>query len=76
VIFYNEEAADTIWFRNGTFIDAEVLTNHHVVFNSTYNAFTDLVITNVSLDYDNTEYECTTAVQEIFSSIVLNVTGQ
>jgi len=57
-------------------IDTNVPTNHQLVFNSTYNANTDLVITNVSLEDDNTEYECSTPNTNIISSMVLNVTGQ
>ena len=68
--------ADLIWRRNGRLVDTNVLTNHQFVFNPTYNANTDLVITNVGLEDDNTEYECTVANSNITSSIVLNVTGQ
>ena len=76
VILRNGVAVDTIWRRNGTLVDTNVLTNHQFVFNSTYNAATDLVITNVGLEDDNTEYECTaTTTSNITSSIVLNVTG-
>jgi len=67
---------DLIWRRNGILVDPNILTNHQFKFNSTYNANTDLVITNVSLQDDNTEYECTTTTGDINSSIVLNVTGQ
>ena len=67
---------DLIWWRNGTFVNSNILTNHQNVFNPTYNANTDLVITNVGLEDDNTEYNCTTATNDITSSIVLNVTGQ
>jgi len=67
---------DPMWRRNGTLVDTNILTNHQIFFNSTYNANTDLVITNVSLEDDNTEYECTAENSDITSSIVLNVTGQ
>jgi len=67
---------DLQWRRNGTIVDSNVLTNHHVVFNSTYNANTDLVITNVSLEDDNTEYECSTPNTNITSTTKLNVKGQ
>ena len=67
---------DPDWRRNGTLIDSNVLTNHQFAFNPTYNANTDLVITNVGLEDNNTEYECTTSSNDITSSIVLNVTGQ
>ena len=76
VILRNGAAVDLIWRRNGTLVDTNVFTDHQIVFNSTYNAFTDLVITNVTLEDDNTEYECTAVGSDINSSIVLNVTGQ
>ena len=76
VILRNGIPVDTIWRRNGTFVDPNVLINHQSVFNSTYNTATDLVITNVGLEDDNTEYECTTATaSDITSSVVLNTTG-
>ena len=75
VILRNGVPVDPIWRRNGTVIDSNVLTNHQFMFNSTYNANTNLVITNVGLEDDNVEYECTTSTNEITSSIVLNVTG-
>jgi len=77
VILRNGVPVDLVWRRNGTFVDNNILTNHHYVFNSTYNANTDLVISNVSLEDDNTEYECTTTTttDNITSSILLDVTG-
>ena len=76
VILRNGVPVDTDWRRNGTIVDDDVLANHHSVFNPTYNANTDLVITNVSLEDDNTEYKCSTPNSDVTSSIVLNVTGQ
>jgi len=75
VILRNGVPVDPDWRRNGTLIDTNILTNHHIVFNSTYNANTDLVITNVSLEDGNTEYECTAENSDVTSSVVLNVTG-
>ena len=75
VILRNEIPVDIVWRRNGTAVDPNVLTNHQFVFNLTYNANTDLVITNVDLEDDNIEYECTTATNDVTSSIVLNVAG-
>ena len=75
VILRNGVPVDPVWRRNGTLIDTNVLTNHPIVFNSAYNANTDLVITNVSLEDDNTVYECTAGYIVITSSIVLSVTG-
>ena len=74
VILRNGVAVDPDWKRNGTFIDLND-PNHRFVFNSIYNANTDLMITNVGLDDDNSEYECTASNSDITSSIVLNVTG-
>jgi len=76
VILRNGVPVDPDWRRNGTIVDTNVLTNHSIVFSSTYYANTDLMITNVSLEDDNTEYSCTRENSDISSSIVLNVTGQ
>ena len=70
----------TLWSRNinGMITAISTLTpipNHRLVFNSTTGAFTDLVITNVILEDDNTVYSCTTVGATITSSVVLNVTG-
>ena len=75
VIVRNGVAVDLFWRRNGTLVDTSVLNNHRFVFNSTYNAITDLVITNVTLEDNNTEYECIVLNSDITSSLVLNVTG-
>ena len=56
-------------------IPATILPNHRMVFNSTTQASTDLVITNVTLEDDNTVYICTTPNLDITSSVVLNVIG-
>ena len=69
---------NTLWSRNGMSIqlpDNSFIPNHSTVFNSTTGAFTDLVITNVTLEYDNTVYSCTAASAVITSSVVLNVSG-
>ncbi|XP_065915459.1 uncharacterized protein [Dysidea avara] len=75
VILRNGVPVDIVWRRNGTIVDNDILTNHQVVLNSTYNANTDLVITNVGLEDDNTEYQCRVVNSNITSSIVLNVEG-
>ena len=75
VILRNGVPLDPIWRRNGTIVDTNVFTDHQIVYNSTYNANTDLVITNVTLEDDNTEYGCRVQNSGITSSIVLNVTG-
>ena len=52
------------------------IPNHSTEFNSTIGGITDLVITDVTLDDDNTVYTCTATDASIASSIVLNVTGK
>ena len=61
------------WTRDGTL--ATTLPNHRLMFNSTTGGFTDLVITNVTLEDDNTVYNCADTGATITSSVVLNVTG-
>ena len=65
----------TVWTIAPEGIIATTLPNHRLVFNSTTGAFTDLVITNVTLEDDNTVYNCGAAGATITSSVVLNVTG-
>ena len=57
---------------NGSFL----IPNHSIQFNSTTGAFTDLVITDVTLEDDNTVYTCTATVANFASSVVLNVSGK
>ena len=71
---------DSVWSRNIsgmiTTISAQTpIPNHRLVFNSTTGAFTDLVITNVTLEDNNTVYVCSSTGATITSSVVLNVTG-
>ena len=67
----------TVWSRNISGIVTPItrLPNHRVVFNSTTGAFTDLVITNVTLEDNDAVYTCTSIGATITSSVVLNVTG-
>ena len=71
----------TIWSRNGMPVQVNngsgnfFIPNHSTVFNSTTGAITDLVITDVTLEDDNTVYTCTSASASMTSSLVLNVTG-
>ena len=70
----------TVWSRNIsgmiTTISAQTpIPNHRLVFNSTTGAFTDLVITDVTLEDNNTVYICSTVGATITSSVVLNVAG-
>ena len=66
------------WSRNinGILTTIPTIPNHRMVFNSTTGGFTDLVITNVTLEDDNTVYSCTATGATITSSVVLNVTGK
>ena len=71
---------DTVWSRNISGMITTITTqtpvpNHRVVFNSTNRAFTDLVITNVTLEDNNAVYSCSATGATIISSVVLNVTG-
>ena len=71
----------TVWSRNisGMITTLSTLTpipNHRQVFNSTTRTFTNLVITNVTLEDDNAEYNCTATGATITSSVVLNVIGK
>ena len=64
----------SLWIT-ADFIPATTLPNHRLVFNSTTQASTDLVINNVTLEDDNTVYICIAPNLVITSSVVLNVTG-
>ena len=57
-----------VQFANGTFIP-----NHRTMFNSITGGLTDLVITDVTLEDDNTVYTCSATGASIASSVVLNV---
>ena len=68
----------SVWSRNGMPIqlaNGSVIPNHSTVFNSTTGGFTDLVITYVGEEDNNTVYSCSVASIAITSSVVLNVTG-
>ena len=73
---------NTVWSRNGISVQVTntsgsfFIPNHSTVFNSTTGAFTDLVITDVTLEDDNIAYTCTATGTTITSSVVLNVTGK
>ena len=68
---------NSVWSRNisGMITAITTLPNHRLVFNSATVAFTDLVITDVTLEDNNAVYICTTIGAGITSSVVLNVTG-
>ena len=65
----------TVWSVAPDGILATTLPNHIVLFNSTTGGFTDLVITNVTLEDNNVVYTCTATGATITSSVVLNVSG-
>ena len=71
----------TVWSRDGMSVQVTnasgyfLISNHNIMFNSTTGGFTDLVITNVTLEDDNTVYTCTATGASITSSVVLSVTG-
>ena len=69
-----------LWSRNISGVITTVfpqtpIPNHRLVINSTTGAFTDLVITNVTLEDNNAVYSCSAAGVAITSSVVLNVTS-
>ena len=82
VVFINADNTvtiqSTVWSRNisGILTPITTIPNHRLVFNSTTRTFTDLVITNVTLEDDNTVYySCTATGAAITSSVMLNVIG-
>ena len=77
-IVFNGNAAESVWFRNRTQVRLgnNFIPNHNVILNSTTGQFTDLLITNVTLEDDNTVYTCTSADDSINNSVVLNVSGK
>ena len=77
-IVFSDFPRDSIWFRNGEEVvvnNTAIIPNHNVIINSTTGAHTDLVITNVALEDNNTVYTCTDIGVTITSSVVLNVSG-
>ena len=74
--------ATTIWAMNGMSVEvtnssgAFFIPNHSTRFNSTTGGITDLVITDVTLEDNNTVYTCTATGASITSSVVLNVLGK
>ena len=75
VILRNGAPVDISWRRNGTIVDTNVLANHNTLFNITFNAVTDLLITDVTLQDNNVQYSCSDNDNNINSSVVLNVTS-
>ena len=77
-VVFNDFARDAVWYRNGATVrmGGDFIPNHNVIFNSTTGARTDLVITDVTLEDDNTVYTCNSTDDSITSSVVLNVSGK
>ena len=78
IIFINTNNMTTVqsssWTRAPDGLLATTLPNHRQVISST-GVSTNLVITNVTLEDDNTVYNCADSSNTITSSVVLNVTG-
>ena len=77
-VVFNDNAVESLWYRNGTTVRVgnNFIYNHNVVLNSTTGVRTDLVITKVTLEDDNTVYTCNSTEDSITSSVVLNVLGK
>ena len=78
-VVFNDFPRDSVWYRNGTSIRVganDFIPNHNQILNSTTGVFTDLVITNVTMEDDNTVYTCSSSDDSITSSVVLNVSGK
>ena len=77
-VVFNGNAVESVWYRNGTLVRVgnNFIPNHNQIFNSTTGDFTDLVITDVTLEDDNTVYTCNSSDDSITSSVVLNVSGK
>ena len=77
-VVFNGFSRDSVWFRNGTSVRVgnDFIPNHNQILNSTTGARTDLVITSVVLEDDNTVYTCHSTDDNITSSVVLNVLGK
>ena len=76
-VVFNDQPRDSEWYRNGApvRVGRDFIPNHNVVVNSTTRVRTDLVITDVTLEDDNTVYTCNSTDDSITSSVVLNVSG-
>ena len=78
VVFNGNGVAESVWFRNGTPVRTgnDFIPDHIQMRDSNTGAFTDLVITNVTMEDDNTVYTCSSNDDNITSSVVLNVSGK
>ena len=78
-VVFNDQPRNSVWYRNGTLVGVGVngfTPNYNQTYNSTTGIFTDLVITNVTLENDNSVYTCSSNDGGITSSVVLNVSGK
>ena len=77
-IVLNDNPQNADWYRNGILVrtGSNFIPNHNQMFNSTTGLFADLVITDVTLEDDNTVYTCNSSIDSITSSVVLNVSGK
>ena len=77
-VLFNDNPQNSLWHRNETSVRVgnDFIPNHNQILNSTTGAFTDLVITNVTLEDNNTVYTCSSNDGSIISSVVLNVSGK
>ena len=77
-VVFNDFPRDSVWYRNGTPVRMgnNFIPNHNQILNSTTGVFTDLVITDVTLEDDNTVYTCNSSDDSTTSSVVLNVLGK
>ena len=73
----------TVWSRNGMSVIEAVnssgifyIPNHNQLRDPDTGLLSDLVITNVRLEDNNTVYTCTASGSGITSSVMLNVTGK
>ena len=58
-VVFNNAAVPGRWSRNGKIINDDNDTlNHYIIFNSTGEGLTDLIITNVTRADNHTEYMC------------------
>ena len=70
------------WSRDGIPVQVNnasgifVLPNHNITFNVAIGGFTDLVITDVTLEDNNAVHSCTTIGSTINSSVALNIIGK
>ena len=77
-VVFNGNPQNAVWYRNGVavLVGNDFIPNHNVIINSTTGATTDLVITDVTLEDDNTVYSCNSIDNNITSSVELNVLGK